>query len=262
MTELSGLTTVEAGTLLQSAVVAIVPIGATEQHGPHLELRTDIAIATELAARVDAALGERSVLCPPMPYGLSEHHLGYPGTLTLRPATLMAFLRDLCESLVANGITKVLVVNGHGGNTDATRLAAREIGRDLGCEVAHVMWGQTVGDLTPAHFEAGHRYHHACEIETSLALELDPSLVRTEAIEGPAELLPLDGSTDSPAPRVDLPQPFSLWTSNGTLGDPRRARVEIGTELVDRFLERTLRFVDQFTADTQSSRLMENEVRS
>ncbi|MHC9045647.1 creatininase family protein [Microbacterium saperdae] len=249
MTALSTLTTVEAASALARASVAIIPIGATEQHGPHLDLRTDIAIATELARRLDQTLGERSILCPPLAYGLSEHHLGFAGTLTLRPATLLAFLRDVCESLVANGITKVVVVNGHGGNTDATRLAAREIGRDLGCSVAHLMWGQLIGDLTPAYFEPGHRYHHACEIETSLALECDPSLVHTDALTGPAEIAPLDGFTDSPGGRVDLPQPFSRWSANGALGDPRRASPEIGKTLVDAFLDRAVAFTEQFIDD-------------
>lgn len=246
MTALSTLTTAEASDALERASVAIIPIGATEQHGPHLDLRTDIAIATELARRLDHALGERAILCPPMAYGLSEHHLGFPGTLTLRPATMLAFLRDVCESLVANGITKVVVVNGHGGNTDATRLAAREIGRDLGCSVAHLMWGQLIGDLTPAYFEQGHRYHHACEIETSLAMECDPSLVRADALPGPAEIAALDGFTDSPGARVDVPQPFSAWSSNGALGDPRRASAEIGRTLVDAFLDRAIAFTTLF----------------
>ncbi|MDQ0727598.1 creatininase family protein [Microbacterium sp. W4I20] len=246
MTELSTLTTVEAARALARAAVAIVPIGATEQHGPHLELRTDIAIATELARRIDHALGERSILCPPMAYGLSEHHLGFAGTLTLRPATLLAFLRDVCESLLANGITRVVVVNGHGGNTDATRLAAREIGRDLGCSVAHLMWGQVIGDLTSAYFEPGHRYHHACEIETSLAMVCDPALVRPDALQGPAEIAPLDGFTDPPTGRFDVPQPFSAWSANGTLGDPRRASEEVGTPLVEAFVERAVAFTTHF----------------
>ncbi|HXH36214.1 MAG TPA: creatininase family protein [Plantibacter sp.] len=250
MTELSALTTVEAGRALETAAVAIIPIGATEQHGPHLELRTDIAIATELARRIDTELGSLSILCPPMAYGLSEHHLGFPGTLTLRPATLISFLRDVCESLVANGVTKVIVVNGHGGNTDATRLAAREIGRDLGCEVAHLMWGQLVGDLTPEYFEPGHRYHHACEIETSLAMECDPGLLRMDAIEGPAEIAPLDGFTDPPFGRVDIPQPFASWSANGTLGDPRRATPEIGATLVDAFVARAVAFAEYFAVAT------------
>lgn len=251
MTDLSTITSPEAATLLASARIAIIPVGATEQHGPHLELRTDIAIATALAARLDEALAERSVLCPPMPYGLSEHHLGFPGTLTLRPATFMAFLGDVCESLAANGITKVLIVNGHGGNTDATRLAAREIGRDHGCEVAHVMWGQTIGDLSSRYFEEGVRYHHACEIETSIAMELDSSLFRPDAVEPPSEGSPLDGLTDAPAALVDLPQPFSSWTANGALGDPRRADPDIGRELVGAFLARTLDFVARFTEEDE-----------
>lgn len=248
MTALSTLTTVEAASAIARASVALIPIGATEQHGPHLELRTDIAIATDLARRIDEAMGPRSILCPPMAYGLSEHHLGFAGTLTLRPATLLAFLRDVCESLVANGITKVVVVNGHGGNTDATRLAAREIGRDIGCSVAHLMWGQLIGDLTPAYFEPGHRYHHACEIETSLAMVCDPALVRRDAVQGPSEIAPLDGYTDSPAGRVDVPQPFSAWSANGALGDPRRATETIGRTLVDAFVERAVDFTTHFIA--------------
>lgn len=130
--ELACMTTEDAAAVLTNARLAILPLGANEQHGPHLELRTDIAIAEAFARKLADDLGDDAVLCPPVPYGLSEHHMRFPGTLTLRPRTFISAILDIAESLAEHGIRRLIVVNGHGGNIDAVRIAAREARRDHG----------------------------------------------------------------------------------------------------------------------------------
>ncbi|MGH3306554.1 MAG: creatininase family protein, partial [Nocardioides sp.] len=85
---------------------------------------TDLAVDEAFAQRLDAELGDDALLCPSLPYGLSEHHLAFPGTITLRPDTFIGVLLDLVESLAHWDLRRVLVVNGHGGNIDALRLVS------------------------------------------------------------------------------------------------------------------------------------------
>lgn len=244
--QIAHMTTVQAAESFARAKIAIIPIGAIEQHGPHLELRTDIAIATELANRVDAALGDDAVLCPPLPYGASEHHLGFAGTLSLRPDSLRAVLEDVCRSLIGHGIDRILILNGHGGNCDIARLVAREVGHDTGRRIAHVMWDSVLREETAARFRPGEQYHHACEVETSLAFECDSELVRVDQLSAGAPRAGLNGFTDPPGARFDFPRPFGELSADGALGDPSRADQAWGAELVDAFVARTVAFARWF----------------
>jgi creatinine amidohydrolase len=244
MPELARLTWPEAKDALAAARLALVPVGSCEQHGPHMTLDADSAIAAAFARRLAADLGELAVLCPPLGYGLSEHHLAFPGTLTLRPATLVGFLADIVESLARWGVRRVLVVNGHGGNIDVIRLAARAARRDQGALVASVMWAQLAADEASRHARS-ERYGHACEIETSVALVLAPASVHADRIAEPSPAGAPDALTDPPGARVDRPVWFDEWTANGALGDPRRASHEIGAAVVGTAYERALAFAHQ-----------------
>jgi creatinine amidohydrolase len=173
MPELARLCWEEARDALARARLALLPVGSCEQHGPHMTLDTDLAIAEALARRLADDLGEVALLCPSIGYGLSEHHLGFPGTLTLRPETFTGLASDVVESLARWGLRRVLVVNGHGGNVDALRLVARQARRDRGVLVAAVMWAQLAADEA-AHYATSPRYGHACEIETSVGMAVAP----------------------------------------------------------------------------------------
>jgi creatinine amidohydrolase len=246
MAEIARLTTEEAAARFARAKIALIPIGAIEQHGPHLELRTDIAVATAMARRVDAALGADSLLCPPLPYGASEHHLGFTGTLSLRPESLRRVLRDVCDSLIRHGIDRILILNGHGGNCDIARVVAREVGHETGRRVAHVMWDAVLREETASRFQPGQQYHHACEVETSLAFECDAELVREERLTAAGPRSARNGFTDPPGARFDLPRPFEELSVDGALGDPSRADAVWGAELVATFVERTVAFARWF----------------
>lgn len=248
MAELARLTWPEAEQALKSARLALVPVGSCEQHGPHLTLETDIAIATAFARRLADDLGELAVLCPPLGYGLSEHHLAFPGTLTLRPGTFVGFLSDVVESLAHWGIRRVLVVNGHGGNVDAIRLAARGARRDHDALVAGVMWAQLAADETARHAQS-ERYGHACEIETSVAIVLAPDCVHADRVAEPRPARARDALTDPPGALVDRPVGFEEWTENGALGDPRLASAEIGTAVVEVAFERALGYARRFAEE-------------
>ena len=116
MHELQLMTWRDAKAAFATARVAIVPVGSTEQHGPHLTLDTDSAIAEAFARKIGEALGDAAILCPTINLGMSEHHLAFAGTLTLRAPTLLGLIADVVESLAHHGLRRVLLVNGHGGN--------------------------------------------------------------------------------------------------------------------------------------------------
>lgn len=245
MNRLSAMTWSEAKAAFDSARLTILTAGSVEQHGPHLTLETDTAIASSLATQLADALGHDAVLLPRLDYGLSEHHLGFPGTLTLRPETYLRLIADIIESLALWGQRRVLIVNGHGGNIDALRLASRSARRDQGSLVASVMWAQMAGDEIAARVGSD-SYGHACESETSVAMAIAPDVVRPELIDDPGERYSADAMTDPPSGIVDQTVMLHQWSSDGALGDPRLATAEDGGAIVDVVVERTLEFARRF----------------
>src|SRR2546426_2934972 len=132
---------VDLETYLRRDDRAILPVGSCEQHGRHLSFATDYLIPTEIAKRVSARTGVP--VTPTLCFGMSVHHMEFPGTLSLSPDTFMAVIRDLVESLYRHGFRRVLILNGHGGNiapltTALSTLADRH--RDLRVKVGH--WWQ------------------------------------------------------------------------------------------------------------------------
>ena len=175
---------------LQSAgqadqVVAVLPVAAIEQHGPHLPLSVD---ATLLQGVIDAALpqlpAELPVLfLPPQNVGLSPEHIRFPGTLTLSPATVIALWTEIGECVARAGIQKLLLFNGHGGQVSVMDIVARELRQRCGLLVYSASWfSLPLPDAVAGQFSAEeHRFGiHGGEIETSMMLHLAPATVRME----------------------------------------------------------------------------------
>jgi creatinine amidohydrolase len=249
MPELTRLTSPEARDALAGAQLALMAVGSCEQHGPHMTLDSDSAIAEAFARRLGDDLGPSAVLLPSLGYGLSEHHMGFPGTITLRPGTFTGFLADVVESLVHWGLRRLLIINGHGGNIDAIRLAARAARREHGALVASVMWAQIAADEIARRTQSP-RYGHACEIETSMAMAIAPASVHADRIAEPRPTGRNDPLTDPPAARVDRVTWFQEWTENGALGDARLASLELGQAVVAVAYERALSFARQLAEET------------
>ncbi|MBI1790162.1 MAG: creatininase family protein [Acidobacteria bacterium] len=161
--------------------LAVLPLGATEQHGPHLPTGTD-SIAVEAIAREAAgrAAGIPVIVAPVLPFGSSDHHLIFGGTLSLSTETYYRVLRELLESLVTDGFRRIFLVNGHGGNHELAQLAARDVALKHDVRVAAgSYWTIAWNALVEAGAHRGCRLPgHAGVFETSLMLSLDARLVK------------------------------------------------------------------------------------
>lgn len=219
---LAALTSPELDSLLSRGIrTAVVPLGALEQHGPHLPLDTDTRIADALAERFCAAVPE-AVRLPALFAGVSREHMGFPGTLDLRPGTLEALLLDLLDSLARHGFEHVVVFSAHGGNVAtlrkiepvlraATAPARLVLVHDLESLAAAQARASAAAGVAPE--AAG---HHAGEHETSILLGLAPEQVRKARL-APGRLVPVAGAQSLFYPSLRASAP------SGVLGDPRCA---------------------------------------
>ncbi len=200
----------------------ILVVGSTEQHGRHMTFASDVWQPWEIARHVSERTGV--LLAPPLNYGMSLHHLGFPGSLSLRPATLTSVIVDLLESAYVHGFRHILLLNGHGGNTAAIEMAMAEALHELnGLEVLLAQWWQVpeaaailqeaFPDPGGSHAEAG---------ETSMILAIRPDVVRLDrAAYNP----------ESPYPQFLTQQVFLEHFPHGVIGpDPKLASAEVGRQ--------------------------------
>jgi creatinine amidohydrolase len=164
------------------------------------------------------------LVAPPMPWGLSDHHLGFPGTISLQPDTFYAVVRDVVVSLLGHGFRRFLLVNGHGGNMALDDVVCVRLRRETAVELVGALTYFTLSS-TPV--------GHAGEVEASYALALAPDLVKSERLTAQRPAAPLPDVT----PAV-VPWAFHEMTLTGNLGDPRAASAERGWSLLAPMLDR------------------------
>jgi creatinine amidohydrolase len=242
--ELAEMTTLEFAAAKPR--LALLPVGATEQHGPNMRMSTDYVIAHRIAQRLAEQVGPKAVVLPPLPFGLSRHHMGFPGTVTLSEGTFLDCCVDVARSMRAHGVTHLLLVNGHNGNTQALGVAASRVLYEVGLKAAAAFYFQQAADRVKAHGKTP-RYGHACEVEVSVAMAVAPELVRREALS-PGEMIPLDlplGTNEQPF-FLQVPIPFHEQTRNGVFGDARLATPEAGEDIIATAVARTVTFIRAF----------------
>lgn len=244
---LGELTWPQAGRRLREVDTALLPVGALEQHGPHLPLDIDAWDAAYQCEQVAASCTDpKPLVLPGIPYGVSYHHDDFPGTLSVSPETLARVVHDVGLAAARNGIRKLVIVNGHGGNHAALHFAAQLIHRDTGIFVT-VDTGETSDTAIGALLETGGDAH-AGEYETSTALATRPHLV---FLEHARTEMP---QFDSPYLDFDSDQAVSWYvqtrriSETGTLGDPSLATAEKGRAIWKLTIESMVAFVEHLKA--------------
>ena len=231
---LADLTWEETRDLLPGIGLVLVPVGAHEQHGPGVAMATDTTSADALCRAAAGSLGPRVAVAPAIPWGISWHHMAFPGTISLRSATLVAILEDVIGSLHAHGFTRFLVVNGHGGNAAAITTAVEEVkqARDIPF-VAAVFGYAFIAEQAAAVLPAGTPGHGGAD-EAAVVLAAAPHQARPDAF-APADSTGVQVETAAllRAYGGTLARPFSDATRNGVVGDPRAATPDVGRRLLD-----------------------------
>lgn len=230
----------DAGEAFETADAVVLPTGSTEQHSLHLPVSVDSIRAEHLTAELTERAGEYDlslVRLPTLPYGYSEHHMNFPGTVTLGQETYRRVLIEIGASMAEHGVERIVFVNTHGGNAATLGLAADRLVRDHGI-VAHVVnWTEYARDRLAEAF--GDNWGHAGDHETSAIEHFRPDLVRTEKKE-------VQHNREKPETRSYAY--YDEVTDKGGLGDPTNSDPEVMADIVDeatgRILEAICRDMD------------------
>jgi creatinine amidohydrolase len=214
------LTLEEIGAAAEEGAVAVLPVGATEQHGPHLATGTDTRSA--MAVSVEAARRTGDVVLPAIPYGCSlGHGDGWPGTISLHPMTLTTVVLEIGRWVRASGFRKLVMVNGHATNGPPCQSALLQLRHEVpDLRMRFVSLFDLSAPIAERYARDAPDFH-ANEGETSILLHVDPELVR------------LDRAVDEPDRTVDrvLQYPMPVVTRSGVVGAPSTATAEAGEEL-------------------------------
>jgi creatinine amidohydrolase len=250
MRSIGDLTFPEVAQRLRETSILCLPLGAIEQHGPHLPLDTDVTVAQELTRRIVTRWGEKLDLwqLPTVSISLSREHDWAPGTLSVDIQTFIALMRDLARGIVrALPARNLAIINGHGGNRGLLDNLIHELRGDFALNTC------VLHPFDLARIEAGSGDVHGGKSETSLMLALDPARVRRELIpaapasadnEAIAALI-FDRGVSFPW-RTDDPR----LAASGVIGDAASASAELGQSIIDGVVAR---------AEDVLRRLLENQ---
>jgi creatinine amidohydrolase len=230
--------------------VAVLPLGATEPHNLHLPYGTDMYEGDVVGEKICEAAHQRGakvVLLPTMPYGTETNQMVFPLAMNVNPSTLGAVITDLVDSLVRHGISKIVLLNSHGGNDLKPLL--RELHGKTPAQLFLCNWYRVLADVEREIFEdAG---DHGGEMETSLIMAYYPHLVSHRADGG---LNADDGATARARFEainrgwVSITRPWHLLTTNTGAGNPHPATAEKGRRMMELLVERLAGFLVELSA--------------
>ncbi|MDS0280706.1 creatininase family protein [Haloarcula onubensis] len=214
--------------------LAVLPVGSTEQHGPHAPLGTDTLNAEAVAEAAAERHADPVVVAPAIPVAVAEEHRRFTGTLWTDESTFRAYVRDVVNSLAAHGWDRVVLVNGHGGNVAALGEVAARIVRHDDAYAAPFTWFDEV--------DAEVNMGHGGPLETSLLEHANPETVREDRLDEAAA-----GASDRWGDwqgRVNLAVDSHEFTENGVVGDPREGSAALGEELLDEAADALVALLD------------------
>ena len=194
--------------------IAIIPIGSIEQHGPHLPISTDSDIVTEIALKLSERIN--GVLLPTITYGISNEHFPF-FNLSIKKSTLSRILQDLCESLIKNGISRILIINGHYGNLNSLRSFERKQNKKKIKVFSYWRYMKK-------------EFDHAGNVETSIMLAISNNVNMKKAKKG----FQTDGMSKQEILKMNklAQKSFQKVTKNGVWGDPTRSSARLGKKII------------------------------
>ena len=195
--------------------IAIIPVGSIEQHGPHLPISTDSDIVTEIALRLSERIN--GVLLPTITYGISNEHFPF-FNLSIKKSTLSKILEDLCESLIKNGIFRILIINGHYGNLNSLRSFERKQKKNRRIKIFSY-WKYMEKE-----------FDHAGNVETSIMLAISKNVDMKKAKKG----FQTDGMSKQEISKINklAQKSFPRVTGNGVWGDPTKSSAKLGRKII------------------------------
>jgi creatinine amidohydrolase len=248
--DLSELSWPEAEAAARDGAVVVVPTGAHEQHGHHLPLGTDTMLVTAVTHRaIDQVRTNVPVLYTPTLWlGFSPHHMDFPGTISLPTTTYLAVVADVCRSLWQHGFRRLILINGHGGNTSPLRTIVMDLRAREDIRAAVLSYW----DLAAPFIKTWRRseeggINHACEMETALMLHAHRNVVHMDqAIRFiPPARSAYFGRDLVLGGRVVTGSRVKQRSSTGVMGDPTVATAERGEELFNAIVAEVARFLEE-----------------
>jgi len=211
---LESLSTTELNNVLDGIKLVLIPIGSIEQHGPNLSLNTDTLLAKSASRYVASRMYPNVIVAPEVCWGISHHHMSFPGTITIQESTFISLITDLVRSMSHHGFSRFLFINGHSGNRDSLHVAINHIYRKIEIDF--------IGSCQ--YFDLGSEKGagHAAEMEVSFAYALAPELVKEgHLIDGDlTEHQRIDG--------LDTPWMTEQFSKNGPSGPIGHPSAELG----------------------------------
>ena len=200
--------------------IAIIPVGSIEQHGPHLPISTDSDIVTEIATKLSEKIN--GFLLPTIIYGISEEHFPF-FNLSIKKSTLSKVLEDLCESLVKNGISRIIIINGHYGNLDSLKKFEKKSKKNGGIKI-YSYWKYMKRE-----------FDHAGNVETSIMLAISRNVNMKKAKIG----FQTDGMSKQKISEINklAQKSFPEVTGNGVWGDPTKASARLGRKIIKEIVD-------------------------
>ena len=195
--------------------IAIIPVGSIEQHGPHLPISTDSDIVTEISLQLSDKIN--GVLLPTINYGISDEHFPF-FNLSVKKSTLSRILEDICESLIKNGISRILIINGHYGNLDSLKSFERKQKNNRKIKVFSY-WKYM-----------DREFDHAGNVETSIMLAISKKVNMRKAKKG----FQTDGMSKKEISKINklAQKSFPKVTGNGVWGDPTKSSATLGRKII------------------------------
>lgn len=242
--DLTAMTWEEVEEALKTVQLAIIPIGAHEQHGPHMVESCDAVLAEKMAEKLGERLFPHALITPTVNMGVSSHHLNFPGTISLQPSTLIAILKDMITSLKRHGIQKFLFLNSHGGNQSTLNVASTMLTEEMDIDIYYAKTTASAKKAI-ASFITSPLFGHSCEREVSEALYLAPYLIRSDKLTQGEIQETGRWKQLRPGNALQGFYRYEEMTANGCIGDATKASREIGEQIVEEALDNLTKELQQ-----------------